>query len=285
VGVALRNCGLGEENGRPLPSVVVLDWSRAGQYSAEGLGYGVVSASRLRRAGLRVIACVPARSVVSAALADTSLMLTEMGVEVLPADIASTMSSRVLVRVTPFAPGTAPAQSQLIRRVELALGELRATDEVAHVAEAFLTEAIQNVNRHSEATIAAVCVLFHYRRRPPLLEVGVCDDGIGVANALLRQKVHASLGAFSDATVVAAVLNRTLSSRDSSASGLEGGGGLSILMRSALEELSAHISVRSGSALVELTGTDPGGWKLHRLNQGFGTQIRFRVPIQTSRIA
>jgi hypothetical protein len=89
------------------------------------------------------------------------------------------------------------------------------------------------------------------------------------------QERHQTLGPFTDMTVIDAVFREGLSGRSPAS---RGGGGLSKLARTVVEDWQGEVWVRSGFGLVRLAGFEKGKSRGRRLGAGYGTQVRISLP-------
>jgi hypothetical protein len=138
-------------------------------------------------------------------------------------------------------------------------------------------EVLHNVLSHAGATHGAATALLFPRRRPKILQIGIADDGLGIAGTVLRDPHHEELAWFSDARVTGAVIRDNLSGRGAVSGEREGGGGLARVVKRLLLETASKVFLRSGAALVVLRSEDPEHFLFHRLTYGTGTQIRLEL--------
>jgi hypothetical protein len=151
-------------------------------------------------------------------------------------------------------------------------------EPVRRIVMSLAHDMLANVVEHAAASrMSAVAVLLA-RRRPPLIQIGVADDGRGIPSAMLDRGDYRGFGLLHDASVVHAVLARGLTRRVGGAGedGDDGRGGLSAMI-AALMPLLAAVRVRSGAALVSATARS--GWRRSALDHGHGSQMVVEVPL------
>jgi hypothetical protein len=137
-------------------------------------------------------------------------------------------------------------------------------------------ELLHNVLSHASARHASAVALLHVRKRPRVLQVGIADDGVGIAGAVLHQERHRWLEWFHDTSVTEAVLQQALTGRPS-APEAGNGGGMARIIRRLLSESASTVMLRSGAALILLRSTTPDRCERHTLTYGAGTQVRLEI--------
>ncbi|MEO6197267.1 MAG: hypothetical protein ABIP58_04075 [Dehalococcoidia bacterium] len=264
-----------------LPSTVILDWTRTDVLAAEALAYFTVVARRMMAIGIQTIICMPSTKTGYVAIEGIVRDLVNAGARAVQPATQFSDTASLLASAASFQLDDSGQQSDFIEVCGEGIAKSGAEPSVREIAEALLREALQNARTHSEATMAAGAGLSFRRRRPRLVQVGIADDGIGVARSVLARGAHTDLREFADATIALAVVNGTLSGRNAG----HGGGGFSLVLREALESFSARVTIRTGSALLRMEGADPTRWRIRHLTRGFGTQIRFEFPVLASAIS
>ena len=163
--------------------------------------------------------------------------------------------------------------AQFVLDLEASLQRLGVDANAAALINAVALELLQNVLEHSGDVCATAVALLQHRRRPPVIQIGVGDLGVGIAENVLNEARYHDLGSFTDLTVVEAVFAAALSGR--AAGG--GGGGLSRLVKDIVNRYSGEAWIRSGAGLIGFTKKGQKGTGTH-LNVGYGTQVRISVP-------
>lgn len=135
-------------------------------------------------------------------------------------------------------------------------------------------ELIHNIQSHSGARFGAAAALLLPRRRPQVLQVGVADDGIGIAGSILSQPLHDWMSWSPDASVAEVVLDRALSGRES-----QTGGGMARHIRRLVDEANCRIDIRTGASHLFLTSDEPRAFTKTYLNAGLGTQVRLQAKL------
>ncbi len=255
---------------------IVLDWSPVETASAEGLAFFLVLIRRLRELRREIIVCAPTCSDVREAVASLEQEEDISGVQWVFDRPVRSRRIRTLGPPAVFGPGLGRANvSAFLSRFRDQLKELCTTKTPGELAEAVAMELVQNIGAHAGPTWACTMTLLEERRRPPRIQIGMADNGAGIALHVLQQPRHQSLAPFTDRAVVEAVLREALSGRDEP----QGGGGFSRLARELTHKHGGDVWVRSGTALIHLP---PGGSAHPRgasLSAGYGTQVRVTLPL------
>jgi hypothetical protein len=293
----LTQVGFGTDRGSQKPDLVVLDWSRVSTCSAEGFAFFAVLANKLATHGMRVISCEPESAAIAAFLTDSGLR--NLGVPIrwvlspnvgrrtlkCPAPSAAFSISDILTLE-----GFLHGLSNFLRTTPLNRDSVRLVMATAH-------ECIQNVLSHSSAEFAAAVALAAGRSGAPSIQLGIADDGIGIASSIASHSDHSKLANFTDSSVTETVLNQKLSRRprtETSTSSVKdsservsgevdadqvqrklagnSGGGMGRLIKRLLEHPGVTIRIRSGTAFVFLQ-SPPGRSQKLDLTFGAGTQL------------
>lgn len=276
---ALRRTGVHGELGGVAPETVVLDWTHLAAVSADGLAFAAVLLQALRDRGIHVRCCPPHDPVVGAALAQSSCgALRGEGIawHAEPTGTVSRTDPRhVLGPLHLFAGARGFSLSTALDQIEGALN--RAGWRSVPMLPELLMEIAQNIRSHANARHAALCVVVERRRRPPRLQVGVADDGIGIPNSILNDPRHGWLDSFSPARATETVVMRQLSGRGAD----QGGGVLGDLYETLLAESGATVTLRSGAGWVRISGADRES-RHESLTYGLGTQVLVELPLLTA---
>jgi len=258
------------------PGVVVLDWKHLAAVSADGLAFAAVLLQALCALKTRVICCPAQDPHVSETLAHTfCAALRYKGVEWLPefADRADAKNPRVLLGpVYCFGGARGVSVGKAIDEAESAL-ELAGWARVPELND-LIVEIAQNIGTHADASHAALCVLIDQRRRPPRLQVGVADDGVGIPTAMLSDPRYTWLQSYSPARANETVIVRQLSGRGAD----RGGGVLGELYGTLIAEAGATVTLRSGEGWVRIGGNDRTP-RRQSLTYGLGTQLLVELPL------
>ena len=273
---ALVRVGMGAVTGRMVPQIAVLDWSLVDTCSAEGLAFFAVLHGHLTTAGIQLIVCAPASKTVSLLLEQSGVHAYCGGGTWVPSTPARGVSCECVASAALFGPEANESVdkfcddlSDTIKRLAVGRGPARAVTGTTY-------ELLHNVLSHANAGHAAAAAILFSRKRPPVLQVGVADDGIGIAGAVLSHPRHEWLQSFHDASVTETVLNQTLSGRTTTLDSGTGGGVARIIKR-LLRETTATVMFRSGAAMVTLRSTAPDRFEKTALTYGSGTQVRLEL--------
>lgn len=272
---SLTRCGMGYDLSGPPPETVVLDWSGSLSCSAEGVAFFAVLAERLASEGVRTI-------VGGSDAKDICLVLRHAcqneAIEWVDIPILRT-SCRFDAEVptTHLLDRNGAAANRFCDELGRVLAKHRVTRSVRRVTIGAALESIQNINVHAQAGHATASVLFHHRRRPQILQIGLADDGQTISSTILGNPRHRKLHVIHDASVVLSVLNRALSVREDGHMDEPTKGGMGLMAQRFLTQTGGNIYLRSGAALIAmLQHQEP---RVSRLDYGVGTQWRFEVPI------
>ena len=290
--------GFGGERGSQKPELVVLDWSRVLSCSAEGFAFFAVLTKQLAAHGMHVIICEPEAATIGHFLTDSGLR--DLGVPIdwvsrrymgrqtlkslAPSALFSSSDTQML---EPFLEGL----SRFLRTTSLNRDSLTLVMATAH-------ECIQNVLSHSSAQFGAAVALLSGRKGAASIELGIADDGVGIASSIASHGEHSRLSRFTDSSVTETVLNQKLSRRpraDQPASqagerldgnpaaraegpternpGSGSGGGMGRLIRRLIEHPGVAVRIRTGTAFVSLHSGLPDRNKKTDLTFGAGTQF------------
>jgi hypothetical protein len=280
-GLALSRVQLEASKQRAGLEICVLDWSQVECPTAEALAFLPVLIGRFHSLGITTYVCAPSKSGVSARLVapdehpSTSLSWVDSS--------WGTGSDPGECKIFPFDFATWQSAHAMVNHIEAVASVRRADVDHVNTLVALVIESVQNVRSHSAASAAAGSVVVLGRRRPPRLQVGIADNGIGIARALLSKGAKQSLAYFSDATVTDATLEAALSGRTEEGVAAEMGGGFSRLVREFVARTNGAVAIRSGSAFVTrgVPRMQTKRGKAH-LTAGFGTQIRFELPLKAT---
>ncbi len=240
--------------------------------SAEATTLFVVLARGLNARGIALVACDPA-------VAKLNELLTSSGVRGACDSVTWVPSPQIRgsapTIAAPTVTWTAASHGPTARfcdGLSTFLDRYGATKRIRRGVMAMTAELIHNVQSHAGAQFAAATALLHATRRPPVLQLGFSDDGVGIPEAILSQPMHRSMSWFTDAALTATVLHRGLSGRDE-----QTGGGMAHLTRRILGEISCDVMVRSGVAHITLDSAAPDRMRTRNLSAGIGTQVRLSV--------
>jgi len=272
----LRATAVHESLGRATPSFVVMDWSQIAEVSADGLAYAAVLHHTLPERGVSVICAPPADASVRVLLAPSLAgPLYGEGVTWLPVSGSASRSGDPMTLLCPLV-------AFLGSHGRLRAGELLGALESALEAHGWpaidlisdlVMELAQNVLAHANARIAAICAVLHRRRRPPVLQIGLADGGIGIAASMMEHPRHAWLGLTSEASAVESVYVARMSRR-----GLEEGGGvLSCILEDLLARYNSRVTVRSGGGHLAVSSAAPHRIVRTSASIGYGTQYLIEI--------
>lgn len=260
-----------------IPATVVLDWSATSECSAEGMALFSVLGRRFCAGASRVIICAPASRAISTALIRSGLRESLPGAIWVPCAATGTVTFEPVARAAVFGPDANDSVDDFCDDLSAALKNLGAPRSTSRAVTGISHELLHNVLSHSDAMRAAAAALLFPRRRPRVLQIGLADDGVGIADSVLRQERHAWLGWFSDANVTQSVLRRRLSGRADTQEGAESGGGMARMVERLMGDAPARVLMRSGAALVAIERESPTRLLTSRLTFGTGTQFRVEV--------
>jgi hypothetical protein len=275
--------GLGIREVRSRPTTAVLDWSYVSTVPAEGLSFLVVLAHALSARGVAIVMCEPELREVAVALDESGIRQHLPDVVWIPIQTAGEQRrARVLVPLIEFAGkrGTS-AIAPFLSTLDAALSAQLVDVNRAALITATAMEVIQNVLAHADTEFAASIAVLHYRRRPPVITMGIADAGVGIGTSMLDHPRHAWMTAVADRGATSAVFGTALSRRDAD----QGGGGMVRIIRRLVEEAGATVLVRSGAACATIRSdhTKKGGSALVSIaghTVGWGTQTHVSIPIR-----
>jgi hypothetical protein len=272
----LNQLGLGGDEPQARAGTVVLDWSTTRSCSADGLAFFAVVMRVLREAGFHVVLCEPSDGDIALALDQSGLRSACKGLTWIPSSGSTTRRITAVTSAALFGGALGGGNVQEFSwKLDDALDQIGLSQRRAGLLSAVTTDLVQNVLAHAGGVNASVVALLHTRRRPPVVEIGVADAGLGIAASLLSQERHAWLMPMTDAAVAEVVFGRALSGRSAEA----GGGGLSRLVRRLRDQCDATVLVRTGAALLDLSGPTSVKCTPQRLNCGWGTQVLVAVRV------
>jgi hypothetical protein len=210
---SLERLGMGLQDERLRPQIVVLDWSVVNGCSAEGLAFFAVLARRFIADGVHVIATEPQRMDVKDVLVNSGLQDACAGVRWIPCHASGQRTVESSARAALFYTGSNESLDEFCDDVSATLERLAVSRMVRRAVMGTTQEMLHNVSSHAGADHGAATALFFPRRRPRILQIGIADDGLGIASTVLRDPRHEWLAWFSDARVTGAVIRDNLSGR------------------------------------------------------------------------
>lgn len=261
-----------------VPEALVLDWTGVSNCSAEGLALFGVVVRRLSEQAVRIIIVEPDFTDTQAAVAESRVIEECGGLDWVPSAASKRSILRCCTRAAAFSGAANESVDDFLDGLSDALQAHAVPPPGIRALMGTAMELLHNVLSHAGASHAAAAAFVLPRRRPPVLQLGIADDGIGIPSAVLRHPRHEWLNWFSDAGITRAVIRDQLSGRGDTEHGPEiGGGGMARVIRRLLEETTSEVTLRSGSALIRLTSDDPDHYDVHRLTYGAGTQVRVEL--------
>lgn len=275
---SLRCVGFYGETGEQRPELFVLDWTAASDCSADGFAMLPVLVFALRERGVDTLICGPRDAGIARLSEEMNLPAACGGNDWIANPLSGSPGARALAAATAFSStGPRPDLDRFFDELGAALQTLEGNADHLDVAYALLGEAVQNVRSHSGARRAVATAMLRTRYRPPVVEFGLADDGVGVSANLLYQDRYAWLAQFTDASVTETVIHQQLSGR---ASGV-GGGGFGALLRETLETTGCKVVLRTGSAHLAFGGKDPSRYRKKNLTYGAGTQLKIELRLRS----
>jgi hypothetical protein len=270
--MSLRSFGAFGDLGLLQPSIVVLDWGSAFPGDADGLAFFPILSRLLIAAGAKVIACMPNNSNLASIVEKSDCVaLAGEGISWIPGVPGVPGSYEPVAPVILLPNGKGQGLGALINCVEQRMRDIGCSN-VIDLTSSLLVELIQNVQAHSDCTYAGIGTVLLKRRRPPVLQVGIADDGVGIAVNLLSQPRHAWLGQFCDATIAETTLAHEMSGRE-----VGNGGSLGALMRKFLGETCSQVILRTGTAHLSMSSEAPDAYRTRSLTYGVGTQLLIEI--------
>lgn len=273
----LVRSGFGD-NGSSPPDTIVLDWSPAETFSAEGIAFFSVVSRRFAQMGSTVLACDAHSAALARVLTESGIRESSNIAEWIPVTPAGQITVANVAQAAIFGPGRTASVEEFMDGISSAVRSTGFTKRSSSAVVGAANEFIQNVLSHGEAQNAAATALMFLRRRPRILQIALADDGIGIPTSLVAQPRHGWVTEFSDAFATRVALRDALSGRAEEAPGAFTGGGMARIVRRLLTELTATITLRSGAALVRVSPSRSSA-DVHRLTYGHGTQIRLDIPV------
>jgi hypothetical protein len=257
---------------------IVLDWSTVEACSADGFASFSVIVRALSGAGYKIVICAPTDGDLSQVLDRSGIRATCGHLTWIPCPCSQPGRLELMSPAAVFGGSEGRGSvDDFLWHLDDALDRVRLERNRADLVAGAATELVQNVFSHAGGAEAAIVAVLHRRRRPRVLEIGVADGGIGIAGHLLSQDRYDRLMPFTDALVAGAVFSRSLSGRTIEG----GGGGLSRIVRRLRDKCDATVLVRSGAALLSLSGPSTTRCDAHRLTCGWGTQVLISVPVHS----
>lgn len=275
----LERLGIGTANGTKLPKLVVLDWSVVSNCSAEGLAFFSVLARHLVGSGVHVIATEPELEDIREVLVQSGIRARCDGVAWVSCATSGRPSVRSGARAALFTASWDASVDDFCDDLSATLVRLAVPRRARCAVMGTTHEMLHNVFSHAGARYGGATALLFPGRRPKVLQIGIADDGLGIAATVLRHPRHEWLGWFSDARVTGAVLRDSLTGRGAESGEEAGGGGLARIVKRLLSETTCKIIVRSGAALIVLRSGDADRFVPHRLTYGTGTQLRLELQL------
>ena len=266
---SLRAFGIHGDSGESRPEIAVLEWGSVFEGAADGLAFFPLLTRMLAAAGSKVFCCMPsAGSLTSLIIRASCASVADPGVRWIPGALASSSSIDVVTGLLLLPRGKGDGISAALDSLETQMAKL-GCQELAGVTTGLVIELLQNIQTHSSCGHAALAAVVFKRNRPPTLQIGIADDGMGLAANLLSDVRHSWLGQFSDASIAEATLGHGMSGRGAQSTG----GSLGGLMRTFLTETSSEVTLRTGAAHVVMSSADPTRYKKRNLTYGVGTQL------------
>jgi hypothetical protein len=275
---SLRCVGFYGETGEQRPDLVVLDWSAVADCSADGFAMLPVLAFALRERGVATVICGPSDAGIARLIDEMNLRAICGGDDWVTNPTLGSPGARALAEAAAFAStGDRPDLDRFLDQVGAALPTLGGRADEVDLVYALLAEAVQNVRSHSGARRAVVTALLRPRLRPPVLQFGLADDGVGVSANVLTQDRYAWLQQFTDASVTETVIHQQLSGRANGA----GGGGFGAMLQEALRATASNVVLRTGAAHLAFPGGDAARYRKTSLTYGVGTQLKIELRLRS----
>ncbi len=262
---------------------VILDWGTAREYSADGVALFQVVVRVLVGAGATVFILPPATCDMREIVDSPEMRASCEGA--IWVDGACDDADRVLAlgSVGSFSSSERGTSGAFCAGYELAMSRVAMPGDLRKLLNGIVWDVIQNVVCHAEASYAAILGLHFHRKRPGLLEIGVADDGRGMADALLDQPDHRWMDQFLDVSLLENLFRRNLSSRSGmSDSASPASGGLGALLGILFSKAPVTVLVRSNRVLIQLA-SDGSIRRSHTLSCGVGTQLRIAIRLPGAR--
>ena len=269
----IERFGLGGERTNIRPTLAVLDWSTIDTCAADGIAMFAVLGQQLATQRTSLLVCGPTMSDLAFILSESGIQASEGWTRWFTAAQTPAKRVRVLGAAAVFGSSLGRGNlSSFLDSLRAGLDDLKVSGDRADFIQALATDMVQNTRAHASGAHACALAVIEPRRRPAWIHLALADSGPGVASHVLQLADHGRLSAFSDFTVVRAVLDQALTSRPNGS-----GGGFSRLAAEATSQFGGVVRVRTGTALVCLQGSkQPKG---ARLSSGWGTQILASFPM------
>jgi hypothetical protein len=270
---SLRAFGVYGEMGTTRPSLAVLEWGSVYNGAADGLAFFPVLTGLLVAANTDVICCMPDSSSLASIVGDAQCpRLAGEKVRWISGAIPSSSSLKSLGPVLLLANGRGDGTGELLARVEHHMAAIGCEPE-AELTSSLIVELIQNIQTHSGCANAAIVAVVLTRKRPPRIQVGIADDGMGLPANMITQPRHAWLGQFSDSSITEITLGQEMSGRSE---GLHGGS-LGGLMRTFLSRTRCTVILRTGTAHMTMSSEASTFFRKQNLSYGIGTQLLLEI--------
>src|SRR5690349_6647272 len=215
---------LGADTGRPVPKIVVLDWSTVENCSAEGLAFFAVLATRLLADGLRVIACEPSVGAIAQVIRQSGVHAACQPLTWIPCTCDKSRTVESLAPIATFSSESNETIDLFCETLSEGLKQVGLSRKQAAMVMGTMQELLHNVLSHANAAHGVAASLLFPKKRPKVVQIGIADDGAGIPETVLRQGRHEWLQWFHDASVTEVVLSQALSSRDKTTESGNGGG-------------------------------------------------------------
>jgi hypothetical protein len=279
---SLTAFGLGADLGHTRPTVAVLDWSAVDECSAESLAFYGVLLGILSSLSVQMVGCLPSPQDVNDMIEQVLASASDASVQWIPSTNEALARFSSLARPCVFGANSSAPIESFCDSVSATLGQMGVEKRVRQAVMGTTLEAFQNVLSHSEAIHAAAAAIILHKRRPPVIQIGISDDGLTIASSVVGQTRHAWLGQFHDTSITETVLHSALTRRGSHERTNEQcteSGGFGLMVKRLLLEARSIVIVRSGAALIKFDSKTPGEYKRFSLDYGVGTQVRIEIRV------
>lgn len=265
--------------------LVILDWSRVTHVRADAAAVAALFARALHEQGKVLLGCASTIPHVADAIAATHAAAdVERWFGTEPAELTTSGNRKervdVVLPIVRFSNDINGriALAESLDTLQAALATRGLNDERLSRIMAVVNELTLNAIQHPLISDRVLVVLIDRRRRPPLLEIGLADDGPGIGATLVREARHAWVDLVSDRGATSATFGGNLSSRPLD----EGGGGMTRAVQDLVRETQATVTVRSGGGRMILSPGKTGALRSRStgFTHGWGTQIRVDVPLR-----
>ncbi len=275
----LVRSGFGDE-ARPAPETLVLDWSSTDSCTAEGLAFFSVVGRHFSQKGCSVLACGTQNSALEKTLVESGVHQGSACAAWIPTPSTGQINCQSLAPAAIFGPDRNPSIDAFIDALSSRSRECGLKGRGASAVVGATNEFLQNVLSHGGASNAAAVALMFTRRRPPVLQIGIADDGMGIPASLVAQVRHVWMAEYSDVLAARAALRNPLSGRSEDMAGAFTGGGMARMAGRLVADVGATVTVRSGAALVQLSPRFADHPRMSRQTYGHGTQTRIEIPVR-----